>query len=216
MGSKVNILTPGSGEENCNFYCRCQTRSIGSYCSKDLSSLMDFRERFMWVRGCVQLANCLLIGWWWGNQESASSTSWFQPVWGVLALGSIQLTSSTWWVFKYLLTKKKKSKKPLRIWLIILSTVFEEELIVLDYYFVLFDCFLCVCIFFTSLIKCIPWNSGEVSEAIVFLQIRGMRRHRGPVLGRPHRVLYGCRLNVVGPAIPSELFSITCYCLLSC
>ena len=111
MGSKVNILTPGSGEENCNFYCRCQTRSIGSYCSKDLSSLMDFRERFMWVRGFVQLANCLLIGWWWGNQESASSTSWFQPVWDVIALGSIQLTSSTWWVFKYLLTKKKKKQE---------------------------------------------------------------------------------------------------------
>ena len=34
---------------------------------------------------CDQLADILLIGWWWGNQESTSSTSWFQLVWGLCA-----------------------------------------------------------------------------------------------------------------------------------
>ena len=29
----------------------------------------------------------LLIGWWWGNWESASSTFWFQPFWGLCACG---------------------------------------------------------------------------------------------------------------------------------
>ena len=43
----------------------------------------------------------LLIGWWWGNWESASSTFWFQPAWGLygadVLVGSTQLTSSSWW-----------------------------------------------------------------------------------------------------------------------
>ena len=60
--------------------------------------------------------------------------------------------------------------------------------------------------FLTSLIKCIPWNSGEASEDILFLQIRGRKGHKGPVLGRPHRVLFGCKLNVVGPAISPGCF----------
>ena len=29
----------------------------------------------------------LLTGWWWDKWESASSTFWFQPVWGVCACG---------------------------------------------------------------------------------------------------------------------------------
>ena len=36
-------------------------------------------------RGCDQLMDFLLIGWWWGKWESASSTFWFQPVWGLRA-----------------------------------------------------------------------------------------------------------------------------------
>ena len=32
-----------------------------------------------------QLVDILLIGWWWGNQESTST--WFQPVWGLCACG---------------------------------------------------------------------------------------------------------------------------------
>ena len=37
--------------------------------------------------GCDQLVDFLLIGWWWGKWESASSTFWFQPVWGLHADG---------------------------------------------------------------------------------------------------------------------------------
>ena len=29
----------------------------------------------------------VLIGWWWGNWESTSSTFWFHPVWGLCACG---------------------------------------------------------------------------------------------------------------------------------
>ena len=37
--------------------------------------------------GHDQLMDILLIGWWWGNWESASSTFWFQLVWGLCACG---------------------------------------------------------------------------------------------------------------------------------
>ena len=36
-------------------------------------------------RGCDQLVDILLIGWWGGKWESASSTFWFQQVWGLCA-----------------------------------------------------------------------------------------------------------------------------------
>ena len=36
-------------------------------------------------RGHGQLLDSLLIGWWWGNPKSASSTFWFQQVWGLRA-----------------------------------------------------------------------------------------------------------------------------------
>ena len=38
-------------------------------------------------RGRDQLVDFLLIGWWWGKWESASSTFWFQLVWGLAACG---------------------------------------------------------------------------------------------------------------------------------
>lgn len=45
----------------------------------------------------------LLIGWWLGHWESASSTFWFQSVWGLQAYGQHTVTSSTqcgwWWGF---------------------------------------------------------------------------------------------------------------------
>ena len=55
--------------------------------------------------GHDQLMDSLLTGWWWGKWESASSTSWFQPVWGLCACG--QHTSSTWWGFQYLQDSSK-------------------------------------------------------------------------------------------------------------
>ena len=44
-----------------------------------------------------QLVDILLT-----NQVSASSTFWFHPGWGLLLVGSIQLTSSIWLEFQYL------------------------------------------------------------------------------------------------------------------
>ena len=40
--------------------------------------------------------------WLVGRQESASSTFWFQPVWGLVLVDSTPLTSPTWWGFQYL------------------------------------------------------------------------------------------------------------------
>ena len=40
------------------------------------------------------LVDILLIGWWWGNWESASSAFWFQPVWGLPACGQHALDFS--------------------------------------------------------------------------------------------------------------------------
>ena len=62
------------------------------------SRLMPFRlcarpgegnEKCYTVQGAGrdQLVDILLIGWWWGNRESAPSTFWFQPVWGLRACG---------------------------------------------------------------------------------------------------------------------------------
>ena len=38
-------------------------------------------------RGRDQLVDTLLIGWWGGKWESASSTIWVHPVWGLCACG---------------------------------------------------------------------------------------------------------------------------------
>ena len=38
-------------------------------------------------RGRDQLVDILLIGWWGGKWESASSTFWFHPAWGLRACG---------------------------------------------------------------------------------------------------------------------------------
>ena len=38
-------------------------------------------------RGCDQLVDIFLIGWWWGKWESASSAFSFQWVWGLPACG---------------------------------------------------------------------------------------------------------------------------------
>ena len=60
---------------------------------KSPNSLKAFRERFFktgWRRGCGmcdQLTDSLLIGWWWRNRESTSTTFWFQLVWGLCACG---------------------------------------------------------------------------------------------------------------------------------
>ena len=61
------------------------------------------------VRGFIEMVqrgrrdlfmDTLLIGWQWGNRESASSTFWFQQVWGLLLVSLLQLTTSTRWGFQ--------------------------------------------------------------------------------------------------------------------
>ena len=49
---------------------------------------------------CDQPLDILLVGWGWGNDESASLTFWFRPLWGLRAYGHL-LTSSIWWGFQY-------------------------------------------------------------------------------------------------------------------
>lgn len=48
------------------------------------------REEHKQVQGVLGQTDVLLIGWWGGNWESASSTFWFQPLWeggGLCACG---------------------------------------------------------------------------------------------------------------------------------
>ena len=83
-----------------------QARRMGSSCSRDLNSLMAFREEFLktglgrgsWV--CDQLLHNSLIGWWWGNRKMFWESQFSGSSWsGVCMLVvSIQLTS-TWWGF---------------------------------------------------------------------------------------------------------------------
>lgn len=48
-------------------------------------------------RGRDQLVDTLLIGWWWHKWESASPPFWFHWSGVYRLVGSIQLTSPTWW-----------------------------------------------------------------------------------------------------------------------
>ena len=82
---------------------------------------------------------------------------------------SMQLTSSTWWRFYYLLNNS-------RMWFRILSTVLEEEMKALEfvlwlnyYYFVLLDCFYLFMHFLISLIRYVLWNLGKAQDAKAFL-----------------------------------------------
>ena len=70
-------------------HCRGWARSASIHCSKDLDSMKVFRERFLktgWGRGVVR---CVTSSWtfFWlpGGEESASSTFWFQLLWGLPA-----------------------------------------------------------------------------------------------------------------------------------
>ena len=86
------------------------TRSMGSSYSKDLKTVMLFRKGFLkerWKSKSQGEWSALVCPFHWvvvryqGGYlgESWSSTFWFQPVWGYLLVGSIQLTSSTCWGF---------------------------------------------------------------------------------------------------------------------
>ena len=74
-------------------YLYCFARQMGpqwAYALKTVCPNLDGVVRSFIVmvqRGHDLLLNILLIGWWWGKWESASSTFWFQPVWGLHACG---------------------------------------------------------------------------------------------------------------------------------
>ena len=70
----------------------------------------------------------LLIGWWWGNWESASSTSGSTQCGVYTFVGSTKLTSPTWWGFLYLLNSSKDNE-----WLRMLPIALEEELRLLQF-----------------------------------------------------------------------------------
>ena len=79
-------------KDNAMFIAGHWARSPSNKYLKDLNSPKAFRERFIKTVkevGCGgngQLMNILLIGWWWSNLESMSSTLWFQLVWGSTCL----------------------------------------------------------------------------------------------------------------------------------
>ena len=71
---------------------------------------------------CRQLTDIHLICWWRDDQESASSTFWFQPVWGLCAYGQHTVT------FSHLVGGFSSCRTAQRTWLRILSIAPEEEL----------------------------------------------------------------------------------------
>ena len=109
-------------------YCRHQARCPEQLVLKRPECPKGFLEKVIKDRvregscgACAQLVDILLIGWWWGNQESTSSTFWFQLVWEIYMLvGSKQLTSSIWWRIQYL-------QNISRVWLRILCVYSSRE-----------------------------------------------------------------------------------------
>ena len=132
---------------------------------------------------CDQLADILLIGWWWGHQESMSSTLGSNLSGVSVLVGSVQLTSSTWWGFQYLQNSLKDvvqniiyspgggTKSP---WLYLTSKLL---LFCLAWLFSFLH-------FLTSLIKFILWLKFFYRQKV------GRERGRGSILGRPHRVMF--------------------------
>ena len=92
--NKANLLTSGCGEGKCSVCCRAPSKESRQLVLRRPNHPESFqgkvfkdRIREGWCGVCDQLMDILLIGWWWGNQESTSSTFWFQPVWGLRACG---------------------------------------------------------------------------------------------------------------------------------
>ena len=98
----------------CSFYCKAPSKEPRQLVVVRPKLRSDFQEKVLknriGERGCGvcdQLVDIFLIGWWWGNLESTSSTFCFQLVWGLRACGHHTVNSSTWWGFQYLLKGSK-------------------------------------------------------------------------------------------------------------
>ena len=184
------LVTPGkhqAGEVKCSVYC--QQRSPGSWCWKLLKASQgkvfknEVRKEVM---GCV-INSMHTLGWWWGNQESASSTIWFQLA-GVYGLvSSMQLTSPTWWGFQYLQNRTKNMAQDIIYspwggtkgsWLYLMTRL-------------LLFCLAWVCSFLSA---CSQFSDQIYSLTKIFLQTKaggGYGVGGSPILERPHRVLLG-------------------------
>ena len=140
------------------------------------------------------LVDILLIGWWWGNLESASSTFRFQPVWSLPACG--WHTSFIWWEFQYLQNSSKDTAQN------IISSPWGGTK-VLDlvgwlncYYFVLLNCFPSFLHFLTSLIQFILWRK--------FFYRQKAEDMGGSVLGKPTRVLLCFNITEIKSTLLSQ------------
>ena len=143
---------------------------------------------------CDQLVDILLIGWWWGNWESTSSTSGSNQSGISVLMGSIQflITSSTWWGFQYLQNSSNDTSQNILyspwegtkgLWLCLMAKLL---LFCLAWLLSFASAF-----FLTSLIKFVLWTQGR-PRRLKFLNKQEADGGHGEwesVLGRPHRVL---------------------------
>ena len=127
--SKVNLLTLGCDEGKYSVFCRAQTRSRGSLCSKDPNFLVVFREEFLKAQFEMKAVGCVTFFWLVGGEV----TGWCPRT---LVL-SWKLPSSTW-VEALVPVEELKD--------ILLCTSLEEELRLLYCCTVVWLLFLCFCI----------------------------------------------------------------------
>ena len=87
--SKAYLLMLDCGEGQCSIYCKAKQSVWAANAQKDWTPHWLLGKGFQRQgkgESCEvldQLVDILLIGWWWHNQESTSSTFWFQLVWGL-------------------------------------------------------------------------------------------------------------------------------------
>ena len=69
----------------------------------------------------IVVVSHLWLEYYLSHRSLVGQSFWFHMIWGLRAVGSIWLTSSTWWQFQHLPNSSK-------IWLKVLSIALEEEL----------------------------------------------------------------------------------------
>ena len=150
-------------------------------------------------RGLGQLVDTLLTGWWWGNWESASSTSWFQPVWGLRAYGQQTVNFSHLEGISVSAEELKDIVFPQGGTRTLLQGCAIVSWLLLP----------CLCIpslpWLASVWTC-PWNSGKVLEAewSLFPVIKKWGTQKDFCAQEPHRVLLGFKGALGIPWFPSR------------